>query len=347
VDSWTKPQSGWLYVLDPRSESDHSGSRIWLLDPATSKVMGSVRAGYEPDFALSPDGSRLYLASGESDSGELAVIDTASGTVFHIAFPDRILYKPWYEGLPPFSRMAVTSDGRVLWILAHHFFSPEKIGFQLWAFDTQTRQFLPARVHLGNCGYGEFVPSSTANQVDFYCPTTNKLRMVQLDAEYHKVSSTFVQPPWPRQCGVAEGILSPVPNRLSIVRDDGAIYEMDVTTREFSTTAVTGDCQQLVFPFQWPRSRDRAKVYLGYGPLTPDGMASSKELRIFDTATWRQLGSLRTSVPFRSAAASNDGRFLYAIAPAEHSVLVIDAATLQEKRTIHVGETPSLALVVP
>jgi len=28
IDEWTKPQSGWLYVLDPRSASDHPGSRV-------------------------------------------------------------------------------------------------------------------------------------------------------------------------------------------------------------------------------------------------------------------------------------------------------------------------------
>jgi len=243
--------------------------------------------------------------------------------------------------------MAVSSDGRVLWILVHHLFSPEKIGYQLWAFDTQSQRFLGAKVHLGNCGYGEFVPSLTTNQVDFFCPTTNKLRIVQLDAEYHKASSTYVKLPWPRPCGVAEGILSPVQNRLSIVRRDGAIYEMDATTQEITPTAATGDCQRLVFPFPWPRSRDGAKLYLGYGPLAPNGMATSEELRILDTATWRPLGRLRTSVPFWSAVASNDGQLLYLLAPEQGSVLVIDTATLKEKRTIRVGQTPSLALVAP
>lgn len=45
--------------------------------------------------------------------------------------------------------------------------------------------------------------------------------------------------------------------------------------------------------------------------------------------------------------ASNDGRFLYALAPEQQGVLVIDTATLEEKHTIRVGKTPSLALVAP
>jgi len=149
IQQWTRPRSGWLYVLDPRSEPDHPGSRVWLLDPETTKVMGSVKAGHDPDFALSPDGNQLYIASGERESGELAVIDTARGTVLRVPFLERVLYQPWYEGLPPFSRMAVSSDGGALWIL--DVFSPDNIGYQLRTFDTRSRRFLAAGVQLGNC----------------------------------------------------------------------------------------------------------------------------------------------------------------------------------------------------
>ena len=147
VEGWTKPHSGWLYILDPRSESDHPGSRVRLLNPETQKVMGSVRAGYQPDFALSPDGDRLYVVSGERESGELAVIDTASGVVQHFPFPERTVYRPWYEGLPPFSPMAVSVDGRALHILGHQAFWPDTFGYQgyqLWTFDTQNGHFQDA-----------------------------------------------------------------------------------------------------------------------------------------------------------------------------------------------------------
>ncbi|MGA8599293.1 MAG: hypothetical protein WB676_31625, partial [Bryobacteraceae bacterium] len=157
TEGWTRPQPGWLYVLDPRSESDRPGSRVWLLDPGTSKVMGSFSAGYEPDFALSPDGSRLYVASGEREDGELAVIDTNSGKIRHISFPDRTLYRPWYYGLPPYSSMAVSSDGRVCRILGQHVVSPGKIENLVWTFDTRSGRLLPATIGLGNFTTGRFV----------------------------------------------------------------------------------------------------------------------------------------------------------------------------------------------
>ena len=342
---WKKPERGWLYVLDPRSEPDHPGSRVWLVDPKSAKVMGSIRAGSDPDFALSPDGTILYVASGERESGELAAIDTATGAVKRFPFPDRILYKPWSEALPPFSPMVVSSDGAVR-ILVHRLFSPEKIGYQLWTFDTTNERFFSAHVGLGNCGSGQFVLSPAANQFDFLCPTTNRLRSIELDTDYHEVSNTFVKLPWPRDFGVSDGFLSPS-GKLAIVRGDGAIYEWNRATQEFSTTAVSGDRHRIVYPFTWPRSPDETKVYVGFGPATPDGMATSVELRVFDTSAWQQVGSIRTSFPFWSASISNDGKFVYAVVPEEHRLLVVNATTLRETGAINVGRAPALALVAP
>jgi hypothetical protein len=345
TDGWTKPQRGWLYVLDPRSEPDLPGSRVWLVDPASARVMGSIRAGSDPDFSLSPDGTRLYIASGERESGELAVVETATGAVKRFPFPDRILYKPWYEDLPPFSPMAVSSDGS-LRILVHRLFSPEKIGYQLWTFDTTYERFLSAHVGLGNCGYGQFVLSAAANQFDFLCPMSYRVRSIELDTDYREVSNTFVKLPWPRDCGVSDAFRSPK-GRVAVVRGDGAIYELNTATQEFSATAVAGDCHRIVYPFAWPRSPDGTRVYVGYGPASPDGTATSAELRVFDTSMWKQVGSVRTSFPFWSVSISNDGRFVYAVVPAEHRVLVMDATTLRETRAISVGRAPALALVAP
>src|ERR1039457_6357257 len=73
VENWTKPQPGWLYVLDPRPNVGEIGGHIWLLDPESGKVMGGIHTGYHPDFALSPDGSHLYIASETHRSEERRV----------------------------------------------------------------------------------------------------------------------------------------------------------------------------------------------------------------------------------------------------------------------------------
>jgi DNA-binding beta-propeller fold protein YncE len=76
-------------------------------------------------------------------------------------------------------------------------------------------------------------------------------------------------------------------------------------------------------------------------------MSAATELRVFETTTWKELGRIQTSSPFWSAVASHDGQYLYAAAPAQHRILVIDAVTLQERRAIEVGNVPSQTLIAP
>jgi hypothetical protein len=170
LENWAKPQSGWLYVLDPKPEAVGPGGRIWLLDPQTAKVMGSIRTGDNADFALSPDGSRLYVASIiEGDSSELAVIDTAQGAVLQRgSVEDREVANV----LPSFSAMAVSGDGLVLRVLIDTPKSADADSFLLAAFDTRTGDFLPKSVHLGNCGLGRFISYPTADRFNFLCPRT-------------------------------------------------------------------------------------------------------------------------------------------------------------------------------
>jgi YVTN family beta-propeller protein len=121
-----------------------------------------------------------------------------------------------------------------------------------------------------------------------------------------------------------------------------AIYHVELDTQKTRSTPGSGDCRAV--PSERLRSPDNAKVYLAYGP---DQTEMWTGLRVLDTATERVLGDFQTSVPFWSATLSQDGNRIYAVVPEQHRVLVIDAATLQELRTIDVGRTPSLALVVP
>jgi hypothetical protein len=155
VENWAKPEPGWLYVLDPKPDAGGPGGRVWLVDPETAKVMGSIRTGDNADFALSPDGSRLYVASiTEGDASELAVIDTAQGVVLQRgAIEDREVANV----LPAFSVMAVSGDGLALRILRDTPKSADADSFLLATFDTQTGSFLPRSVHLGNCGPGRFI----------------------------------------------------------------------------------------------------------------------------------------------------------------------------------------------
>jgi hypothetical protein len=148
VENWTQPQHGWLYILDPKPDAKAAGGAIWLIDPSAGKVMASIRTGESPDFALSPDGNRLYVASAvDADSSELAVIDTVRGEVLKSGMVNGRL---GYDGIPPFSTMAVSGDGLALRILIDAPKSADEDALLLATFDTRAGEFLPGIVHLGN-----------------------------------------------------------------------------------------------------------------------------------------------------------------------------------------------------
>ena len=105
--------------------------------------MGSIRTGDNPDFALSPDGSRLYVASiTEGDTSELAVIDTAAGAIVQrSAVEDREVG----DVIPSFSTMAVSGDGLALRIVRDTPKTQDADMFLLATFDTTTESFCRTR----------------------------------------------------------------------------------------------------------------------------------------------------------------------------------------------------------
>ena len=164
VKGWAKPESGWLYVLDPQPIPHSYSGLVWLLDPATAKVMGAVSTGSDPDFALSPDGTRLYVASdGKDQQSNIAVIDTSSGAVIaKTSVENRVVA----ASLPPYSSMAVSGDGLVLRVLVTVPKAPDTDGFQLLHLMLAAAICCPV-TSSGNCGYGRFIDYATADEFDF------------------------------------------------------------------------------------------------------------------------------------------------------------------------------------
>ena len=105
-----------LYVLDPNGES--LTSRVVRIDPRTQRVERSYPAGYDPALALSPDGTRLYVASARQHGDELTdalvVVDTTSGKVLSTTpVEDR-----WEgAGVPTHQSLAPSPDGLWLYVL--------------------------------------------------------------------------------------------------------------------------------------------------------------------------------------------------------------------------------------
>lgn len=362
VETWVKPQPGWLYVLDSDPDTGGPGGRVWLVDPDSGKVMGSIRTGDYPDFALSSDGSRLYVASTKNgDASELAVIDTAAGSVLKSGVVNG---RAVTDGLPGFSTMAVSGDGLALRILIDAPKSEDHDAFLYATFDTRAGEFLPGIVHLGNCGPGRFIFYPTADHFDVLCPRTNRIRMIRADADSHTTQNVDVELPWRRRDGVGEALELPGSQDMNIVRGDGAVVAMDTAMQTFTDTPAHGTLPNRVPPAAWPTSPDGNRLYLGYissydhsdnrfyldygrPPNVRPGNETADQFRVLDTHTWKKIGTIKTKMTFWSAVTSSDGKTLYALAPQKHSILVIDTAKMHQTRAFKVGGAPALALVVP
>jgi len=363
IENWARPVTGWLYVLDPKPDKGGRGGRIWLVDPDSSKVMGSIRTGDHADFALSPDGGRLYVASvTDGDMSELAVIDTAAGTIIETTtVEDRALS----GDLPPFSTMAVSGDGLALRILIDAPKSADADTFLLATLDTRTGDFSPRSVHLGNCGPGRFISYEAADHFDVLCPRTNRVRLIRVDANSAELQNVDITLPWERRAGVAEAIEAPGAQDVAIVRGDGAVVTMNRDTQGFADTAERGVQANRVPPAAWPTSPDGSRIYLGYNngydrsadnrfyldygrpPNVRPSDAMAYEFRVLDTRTWKKVGMIKTKAPFWSAVPSIDGKTLYAMAPQKHSILVIDTEKRRQTRVLKVGGAPALAMIAP
>jgi DNA-binding beta-propeller fold protein YncE len=352
VQTWQPPQTGWLYVID----ATIGESRIFLFDPERGEVRGTIRTGHNPDFALSPWGDRLYLASdfyecGQPNCDRLAVIDTRGGRVLSTTpIPDRVHYKIY----PTSSRMAVSADGRTVYLVKWTGPPGGDTPIGLAAFDTARERFLDGAIDLGACSAGAFVPVPDENQLGFHCGASNEVAIYRLNAPDRAMFEFSVPLPWGKRL-FAQHVYSDVPARafmlladrrgLFVAGGDGAIAEVNLTLGRVTETPVPGDQHEVVAPFASPGALDRARFFVGVGPY--DGRAGAREIRVFDTNTWVRVGTIRTSRRFVTAVATRDGSVIYALTGDDGKVLAIDPVAQRELRAMPFGRAPSLALIAP
>jgi hypothetical protein len=157
----TDRKPGLLYVLDPNLM--RANSQILLIDPQSGNTLRSFKAHGAPDFTLSNDGSKLYIASRLESSfdGVLDVVDTATGqTLASVASPDH-----WTCTLHIYdTNMALSHDGKWLYIFKHR---QEDNAYYIAIFDTINNRFLPGKAMLPGCVAGEITSSPDNNLPKF------------------------------------------------------------------------------------------------------------------------------------------------------------------------------------
>jgi DNA-binding beta-propeller fold protein YncE len=145
--------TGRLYVIDSKVVLDAANNpttQILLLDLSTGNTIRTFPAGYKPDAALSPDGSRLYVISKWTSKNRsmLVVYDTRSGAaITAVDNPDEPETTSDYSG----GGMWFSPSGKWIYLWKDHQ-TPGHDDVYLAVFDTVHNRFLPARAHLGALG---------------------------------------------------------------------------------------------------------------------------------------------------------------------------------------------------
>ena len=362
-NAWAEPKSGWLYVLDPRVASGKS--MVWLVDPREG-IKGRLEAGYAPFFALSPDGTRLYVSSpppGPPGSGvssdELWTIDTATGDVLQqVKLADRVTYT-----LPAPGGLAVSPDGRYVYVAKSRTIRPGVHEQAIQTFDTIRKRFLSEEAVLPRCGFPEIIPVSGTWQLVVMCGSRGA-RCINLASDGSVKQSQFVEVPISLSAvtsgrrvlkrPLAQTSPSADARKLGLIMNNGEIFEAEIGDSPFRinpTLAPPLDPPHTVLQVGGSRrSPNGAKAFVSCASMElVHTSLTADEIHIYDTTnSWTREAIIRTPVPCSDLVLSGDGRYVYGISPQTRTLLTINLGTGQVETSVGgIGVQPRLLAIAP
>lgn len=224
-----------LYVVDSDGNSENSHERLFAFDPERRSIVRTYPSGEHPDIALSPDGTRLYVASEDRNSvgaegtanGKLEVIDTATGTIIaSVADPQR------WIGMGPFygPEMALSADGRWLYIRKMAPGPQHTLLEHVAIFDTGARKFLADTIQLANGHISSFVTWPNGRTLSILCADPGEVRTVQFNDQGipGRPAAIVIPHDWGRR-RLGAGFVSGE-NELTVFMTDGHYSKVNVQT---------------------------------------------------------------------------------------------------------------------
>ena len=353
--SWQQPKQGWLYVLDPNELWFES--EILLVDPNAGAVEGVVRTGDDPQMVLSPDGSRLYVASVVNEKDTLSVIDTATGrTLQTTALNNRKMD----VFLPAWPTVARSDSGRDLLIKTAYTDNSGAQRFGLTVFDTRDQTFAPISTGPPDCPASQFLPLPAGDLAILCGLWANDLRLM---GGFATVSTlTIKRVALPRQSDdrrdpngnsrelwrLSGAAISSTTGNLFSITQNGKVLVVDRSGSRVLRTIDLGLSPDEWLPPKAPAiSPDGTMLFVSVGALGDQGDQRATRILAIDTTTWKSR-TFSPGRPFWSLTLAPDGSQLYALDPDGHAVVVLNPRTGQEIRAIGgVGSSPVMAIVAP
>ena len=370
-----------LYIVDSDRGSSDSHERLFAVDPERKAIVRTYATGSHPDIALSPDGTRLYVASESrvpegpegAGAGRLDVVDTETGaTLASVANPHRwVAMGPLYG-----SEMALSADGH--WLYVHKTMpGPENTVSDFVAiFDTAANKFLPDTISLPQCGASFLVPWPTGRALSVACFVTGDLRTMQFSDQGVPATQlpTIIAIPhdWGRtRLGT---VFVSGENEVTVLMTDGKYRRVNVQT---GTTVQEGEINfspPLTPPGWYPRIPGAEHVpslgrrVIGSRVLESQGrlyvplhrsdlyLRAADAIAVLDAKSLQQEGFFELKSPFlhpswnlfSDAAVGNGGKRLYLLALERKggTVRVLSLPDGKEIGTIQ-GLGTTLSIVVP
>ncbi len=350
ITQWQKPQAGWLFVLDGNQGARES--HVWLIDPMAGRVAGDIVVGYRPDFAMSHDGTRLYISFDDTYAKKrvLTTVDTSTGVLVRtVPNPKNI---GWHVPAPPTQMMTASLDGKFLYVLRRLSTPPDRDDYSVAVYDTSQGIFLDEQAPLGDCSGTQLLPQPLSRTLVLYCGGRKTMDFFEFTPQGRLVSKREVaintdEVPSAvgriRESGaVSTAVLNASPLSVFLARRDGRMAKYNFASQQVSEITGTGSLPGWI-PFQSGRiSPDGSRIYLTAQSVGTSSF-QNEYIYVFDTTSSQLIGNLKPSLRVAGIGLSPDGQQLYA--SFEGGVFVIDTKTMAEVRAINFGKAPSLIIV--
>lgn len=294
-------------------------AQILAVDTASFQVVGRIDARYDPQVALAPDGTYLYIAetdmSGDALREQLRVVDTATlQTVNTVEVPSRFRSTMFvYPGV-----LAASQQGRYVYVQTGTAFDGGTSAIA--TYDVAAGSMLPTETLLpAFCSAATLVPLHTEGAVAAVCK--GPAHSVTIADVTSGQATTIEVPEKPGfingipKAGVLTEIAGSVPapdgDSIFIVNKAGTVYLFDTQSRQFVKSIpldLSGD--NAVVLDQVHISHDGQRLYLGIGDMEALAQGVSQRVQVYDTTTWKLLHTVQAAEPIRSFALTQTDRII-------------------------------------